>query len=73
MLPRTWRFACLAILLGASAVVSTLQAQDPTPTPSPETTLTEVRDEIVTFRRLVVIMGGIGLGWTTCILIFKHH
>jgi hypothetical protein len=75
MFPSTWRLSGVAILLGASLVVSTLQAQDPTPTPtpSPEATMTEVRDEIVTFRRLVIIMGGIALGWSTCLLIFKYH
>jgi hypothetical protein len=73
LLPRTWRVASIAVLLGTSIVVSTLRAQEPTPTPSPEATMTEVRDEIVAFRRLVIIMGGITLGWSTCLLIFKYH
>jgi hypothetical protein len=80
----------------ALSVVSTLQAQTPTPTPAPTATplsspggppattdqegLAQVRDEIIitrdeiiTFRRLVIIMAGIGLGWQTCLLLFKHH
>jgi hypothetical protein len=75
LLPRTWRVASIAVLLGTSIIVSTLQAQEatPTPTPAPEATMTEVRDEIVSFRRLVIIMGGISLGWSTCLLIFKYH
>jgi hypothetical protein len=82
VLPRTWRLTCFAILLGASLVVSTLQAQDPTPTPAPSGSppaatelegLAQIRDEVIAFRRLVIIMAGISLGWSTCLLIFKHH
>jgi hypothetical protein len=91
---------CLASITAciwmALSVVSTLQAQDPTPTPAPSSTplsspgappattdqegLAQVRDEIIvardeiiTFRRLVIIMAGIGLGWQTCLLLFKSH
>ncbi len=31
------------------------------------------RDEMIVFRRLVIIMAGIGLGWQTCLLLFKYH
>ncbi len=71
---RTCIYVCgIASLL----VVSTLQAQDPTPEPTPDSTpaatQNDIRDEIITFRRVVIIMGGITLGWQTCLLLFKHH
>jgi hypothetical protein len=62
---------------------------EPSATPAPSATppaateqegLAEVRDaifltrdELITFRRLVIIMAGIGLGWQTCLLLFKYH
>jgi hypothetical protein len=68
--PRTWRLTCFAILLGTSSVVSTLRAQDPTPTPAPSSTplstpgappaatdqegLAQVRDEIIGVRDEII-------------------
>jgi hypothetical protein len=71
MFPSAWRLSGVAILLGASLVVSTLQAQinitpTPTPTPTPEPTATpaaasveeglaQVRDEVILTREEIVI------------------
>jgi hypothetical protein len=97
VLPSTRSLASIAACIWmALSVVSTLQAQDPTPTPAPSSTplstpgaapattdqeglaqvrdeIIGVRDEVITFRRLVIIMAGIGLGWQTCLLLFKSH
>jgi hypothetical protein len=87
--PNTGRVALVAACfwLGLSLMVDA-QTASPTPLSSPgapwATTdlegLAQVRDEVIvardemiTFRRLVVIMAGVGLGWQTCLLLFKHH
>jgi hypothetical protein len=85
----TRRAALIAacIWLGLSVMVEA-QTSSPTPLSSPgapwattdQEGLAQVRDEIIVardemivFRRLVIIMAGIGLGWQTCLLLFKHH